>query len=207
MLSTTLRISSIIDAEIAKLSANFLNIVLAGFNQGAALGYLTLIQQFAQFRRLGGCFFGNGFLPLSSWISNRFLGRGRTSTDGKWRMPVLVKIGDAGMEESVSWVELTFANALQRFTTSFGTHPLLNMPLCVVSSNSEEASQTIAAAILLEDHVGFRSVHFKAYKGQKDVMPCITGSAEHESFIVFLAKAEQWSDGCRPRLAGCYGTR
>lgn len=58
----------------------------------------------------------------------------------------------------------------------------------------------MTAAILLEVHIGFRSVHFKAYQGQKDVRPRVPGSAEYESFMAFLAKAEQLSAGCRPRL-------
>lgn len=117
-------------------------------------------------------------------------------------MPLLIKIGDAPSAESVWWIELTFVNALRRFTSAFGSHPLLDTPICIISSNSEQTSQTTAAAILMEDHVGFRSVHFKANKGQKGVTPCTPGSAEYESFLVFLAKAEQLSDGCRPRLVG-----
>lgn len=116
-------------------------------------------------------------------------------------MPLLIKIGDATAAESIWWIELTFVNALRRFTTAFGSHPPLDMPICIISSNNEQASQTIAAAILMEDHVGFRSVNFKAYKGQKNVTPCAPGSAECESFLVFLAKAEQSSVNCRPRLA------
>lgn len=110
-------------------------------------------------------------------------------------MPLLIKIGDATAAESIWWIELTFVNALLKFTSAFGSHPLLDMPICIVSNNSEQASQTIAAAILMEDHVGFRSVHFKAYKGQADVPPCAPGSVECESFLVFLAKAEQSGAG------------
>lgn len=83
MLSTALRISSVIDLEIAKSSARSFNVVLVGLDHGAAPGYLTLIQQFASFRELGGCFFNNGCLPLSPWISNRFLGCGRTTSNSK----------------------------------------------------------------------------------------------------------------------------
>lgn len=115
-------------------------------------------------------------------------------------MPLRIKIGEADVSESVSGLGLTFVTALQKFTTAFGSHPLLEMPLCIVSSNSENSSQTIIAAILLEDHVGFRSIHFKAYTGQKDVRPCVPGSAAHQGFMVFLAKAEQSSAGWRPRL-------
>lgn len=190
------------DSELVKLSAKSLNLVLVRFNHRAALGYLTLIQQFARFHRLGGCFLGNGFLPLSSWVSNRFLGRGRTFVDGRWRMPVLVQIGDNPVPETVSWIELTFVSALHRFMSTFGGYPLLDTPLCIVSSNSEEASQTITAAILLEDHVGFRSVHFKAYQGHMHVSPCTSGTPEQEGLIVFLAKAEQVSTDCQPRLTG-----
>lgn len=161
-----------------------------GLNQGAALGYLTLFQQFTHLRRLGGCFFNNGFLPLSSWISNRFLGRGRAGVDVKWKMPLLIKFGDASAAESVWWIELTFVNALRRFMSVLGRHPLLNVPISVVSSHSEQSSQTIAAAILLEDHVGFRSVHFKAYKAQRGVTSCVLGSGEHASFMAFLAEAD-----------------
>lgn len=116
-------------------------------------------------------------------------------------MPLLIRFGDAPAAESVGWIELTFVNALRKFTSAFGGHPLLETPICIVSSNSEQANQTIAAAILMEDHVGFHSVHFKAYKGQQDVTPCTPGSTECESFLVFLAKTEQLNGGCRPRLA------
>lgn len=119
-------------------------------------------------------------------------------------MPLRIKIDDANVSESTWWIELTFVTALQKFTYAFGSHPLLDMPLCIVSSNSENSSQTITAAILLEDHVGFRSVHFKAYTGLKDVKSCIPGSAEHESFVVFLTRAEQLSTGCRPRLVEAF---
>lgn len=105
-------------------------------------------------------------------------------------MPLSIKIGNASAAESVWWIELTFVNALRRFMSVFGRHPLLDVPISVVSSHSEQSSQTIAAAILLEDHVGFRSVHFKAYKGQKDQTSCMSGSGEYASFMAFLAGAD-----------------
>lgn len=200
MLPTTLRISGIINAEVVRLATKSLNVVLVGLNHGAALGYLALIQRFASFHRLGVCFFANGFFPLSSWISNRFLGCGRTTSDGKWRMPVLTRIGGADMQESLSWIELTFVSALHKFVNTLGCHPLLEMPLCIVSGNSEQASQMITAAIPLEDHIGFWSVHFRAYKGHKGITPCTVGTPEQESLIVFLAKAEQVGFVGRPRL-------
>lgn len=108
-------------------------------------------------------------------------------------MLVLIKIGAGSVKESVSWIELTFANTLQRIMASYGSHPLPAAPLCIISSNSEEASQTITAAILLEDHVGFRSVRFKAYQGRPGVTPCMVGTREQESLMIVFAKAEQKS--------------
>lgn len=136
VLSATLRISSIIDSELVRLSAESLNLVLVRLKHGTAIGYSTLMQQFARFHRWGGRFFGNGFLPLSSWVSNRLLGCRRTFVDGRWRIPVLVQIGDSPVPETVSWIELTFVSALYRLMSTLRGHSLFDTPLCIVSSNS-----------------------------------------------------------------------